>query len=95
MAPIDRPLTDAERSYLHLLTIRVVAEQTRATPDAAVEALERITAEGKVRIHGDAENAYVEVNGQNLVHVERDWLAFHAHHDDGRDPMDDARPSGD
>jgi hypothetical protein len=92
MTPIDRPLTEAESHYMRLLAIRVISDQTGGDVQASVEALEMFAAEGKVRIRGDAENAFLDVDDQTIVRVTRDWLAFHAHHDDGHDPMESATP---
>jgi hypothetical protein len=41
-----------------------------------------------VWLRGDAEQVYLEVNGETLVYAKRDWLAFHASFP-GNDPLTD------
>ena len=90
MTPFNRPLTGQERSLLLALAARTLADQAGCTHDEADDVLARLSAEGKLEIAGDAENANVYTNGNLLVHAERDWLAFHAAYP-GNDPMKDRR----
>ncbi|AKN17474.1 phiRv1 phage protein [Mycobacterium haemophilum DSM 44634] len=91
MTPINRPLNDDERNLIRDLAIQVLCVQTGCTVDAAVDALESFAEDGTLILRGDTETAYLEAAGNVLVHVERDWLAFHAAYP-GNDPLRDARP---
>lgn len=75
---INRPLTDDEKSLVCRLAIASVMKQTGATEQAAAAVLDRFAAEGRAVFEGDAQDAYLTVNGRRLIHCERDWLAFHA-----------------
>lgn len=83
--PINRPLTDAERSLINALAIRVVAEQGGTTPETAAAALDAFTADGEVFLQGDATDVHLVVAGSPIVHVTREWLAFHAEHPEAID----------
>jgi len=83
-APINRPLTDAERDLLNLLAIRVIADQTGVTDQAAADALDDLIERDGLYLEGDAHDVYVKTgtpgDGPNhvLVPATREWLAFHA-----------------
>lgn len=79
---INRPLDQAEKDLLCRLAVAVIAKQTGADEQAAADALDTFAAEGQAVFRGDAKDAYLDVAGNNVVHAERDWLAFHAHADD-------------
>ena len=85
---ISRPLTDAERQLMCRLAVQVVAAQTGRDGGTVADELDEL----ELVLHGDSKDAYLEACGQVLVHVERDWLAFHAARFPGYDPMRDARP---
>ena len=85
--PINRPLTDDERSLLLRLAVDVVAGQLGCHPEAAADALDGLA----VTLRGDARDVYLDANGRQIVHTTRDWLAWHATHD-GIDPATDIGP---
>lgn len=76
---INRRLTDDEKALLCRLAIASVVTQTGVTEQAAADSLDKFAAKGQVFFEGDAQDAYLVVNGHRLIHAERDWLAFHAH----------------
>lgn len=78
----DRRLDDAERDLLAWLTARTVVEQTGCTWEAAAAVLGDFADQGRVVMRGDALQVHVEIAGHPVLHVERDWLAFHAHADE-------------
>ena len=85
--PINRPLTDDERSLLLRLAVDVVAGQLGCHPEAAADALDGMT----VTLRGDATDVYLDADGNQIVHTARDWLAWHAAHG-GIDPATDIGP---
>ena len=87
--PIDRPLTDPERSLLAYLAARTVADQVPCPLDQAGAALKDLAGRGLVYAHGDAYDAYLTVDGHEIVHAARDWLAFMAMAAE----LDDAQPA--
>ncbi|WP_210687513.1 hypothetical protein [Mycolicibacterium sp. GESEQ-9] len=83
--PINRPLTDAERSLINALAIRVVAEQGGTDLETAAAALDTFTEEGQAFLQGNATDVHLVVAGNPIVHVTREWLAFHAEHPEAID----------
>ncbi len=67
--PIDRPLTDPERSLLAYLAARTVADQVPCPLDQAGAALKDLAGRGLVYAHGDAYDAYLTVDGHEIVHA--------------------------
>ena len=76
--PVNRRLTDPERSLLLYLTIRTIADQTGATEDSTAEALDELADRGEVLLRGDVFDAYVTIRGRDIIHSARDWLSFMA-----------------
>lgn len=69
--------------YVHLiahLAAAVLAQQTGSTVEVAADVLGQHAGEGKLKLRGDAYDAYLEANGKVLVHVTREFLAFFASH---------------
>lgn len=86
MTAINRPLTDDERRLMMELAVGVVARQTGVSQGVAFDVLDGMT----LTLEGDSHDAYLSAAGTVLVHVERDWLAFHAAHP-GCDPAGDGQ----
>lgn len=92
-APINRPLTDDERWLMGQLAVNVLAaniggthtEDDCKTCDAAKALMYKYIDKGEVHLTGDAVDAYLSIDGTSIVHVERDWLAFHAEHPEAID----------
>lgn len=75
---IRRRLTDPERSLLCRLAIETVVDQTGATWEEAVAALEYFAGRGEAISRGDFVDAYLEIAGRVLVHITRQDLALAA-----------------
>ena len=92
-APVNRPLTDAERALLLTLATRVIADQsdiphndgTCRACSVAATALESFVDEGEVHIRGDAYDCILAVGDNRIVHATREWLSFHADHPEAID----------
>lgn len=80
--PVNRPLTDAERSLMHHLAAAVLAQQTGVPIEAAQQVLIEDHDNGSLHLVGDAYECRLTLNGKTLVHVTREFLAFHAAHPD-------------
>ena len=78
--PIDRPLTDAERTLMAHLASAVLAQQIGITVNEAADQLKNYP--GEIHLTGDAIDCYLTLDGQTIVHVTREWLAFFASHPD-------------
>lgn len=77
--PVNRPLTDAERSLLLYLAVRTIADQMPGwTHERAATALDELAERGEVHLRGDAVDVHVRVRGRDLVHATREWLSFMA-----------------
>lgn len=100
-APINRPLTDAERSLLLDLAVRVIADQSGIphtdgecrSCSVSASVLEEFVDTGQVYAHGDRINCYLDVGpNRKMVHATREWLAFHAEHPEAIDLDKHRRP---
>lgn len=76
MTPINRHLTDAERTVMCQLAIEVVARQTGHDRESVADELDAMD----LRLHGDATSAYLDADGVTLVHISREDLALAANH---------------
>jgi hypothetical protein len=77
---INRHLTDDERHLVWDLAVEVIANQTGGNREAAADALDEIASDGKLHLYGDAVNAYLQADGNVLVHITREDLARVANH---------------
>ena len=87
-APINRPLTDDERHLLNMLAIRVIADQTGVTDQAAADALDDLNEREGLYLEGDSTDVYIKAGKHRhvVVHATREWLAFFAANPD--EPID-------
>ena len=90
-APINRPLTDEERSLMNMLAIEIVAQQTGCDADTAAATLDQLASESEITLR----HVYLEACGKVLVHATREGLAFHAEHPEAIDPARHAHPISD
>lgn len=86
MTAINRPLNDDERRLMMELAVGSVSRQTGVSAEVAFDVLDGM----RLTLEGDSQDAYLSAGGTVLVHVERDWLAFHAAHP-GHDPVGDGQ----
>jgi hypothetical protein len=70
----DAGLSDAERAVVLQLAVEGVAAAAGVSPLAAAVALDEAAGRGAAHLVGDADRVAVEVDGEPLVTVSRDWL---------------------
>lgn len=78
--PINRALTDAERTLMAHLASAVLAQQLGITVDLAAHQLKHYP--GEIHLRGDAIDCELTLDGTVVVHCTREWLAFFASHPD-------------
>lgn len=86
-APINRPMTDDERTLVKQLAVATITGQTGASDKAAADWLGRLTDREGLHLTYDTRDAYLRTDaGKVIVHVTREWLAFYAANPD--EPID-------
>lgn len=73
--PIDRPLTDSERSIMLHCAVTSIARQSDCTAAVAADALDDLAAQGDVWLRADAHDARIVVCGHSIAHMDREDLA--------------------
>ena len=76
MTEINRHLTDDERTLMCPLAIETVTEQTGRDRESVADELDAMA----IVVHGDATDAYLDVDGKTLAHITREDLALAANH---------------
>lgn len=100
-APINRPISDAERQLMLDLAVRVIADQSGIAHTSGIceacaisaSVLAEFVDNAEVRLRGDNVHCYLDVGpNDGLVHATREWLTFHAEHPEAIDYNRHCRP---
>lgn len=78
MAPNSRALSAEEQQVMFDLATGFLAYRRDSDVRTVAAALGHLARAGALVVRGDVNDAYLEVDGEVVIHTERDWLALHA-----------------
>jgi hypothetical protein len=78
MAPNSRALSAAEQQVMFDLATGFLAYRRNSDVRTAAAALDELARVGAAVLHGDVNDAYLELHGEVIIQTDRAWLARHA-----------------